>query len=792
MSFIAVALSWTITVHLLVQSPCWDEGFGQLRTRRNSALLHRLGKEFSRLPTEIVGQLSLYLNNSQQNHSTVSHESRDFPIIQRLLRSGLHQTTLSDHPRFLLRSTKVSSYGGMEKQTEAVAGPNARAKMNADTIWDIPRTDIYADWQKPPGDVGSELRRNNKLGFTETARREARGVVEMATLEYHRTQAAMYNRKVEKPFVARFDRHVHREKGVFYNVLMVGTQDRIETEVNEKHKAPRLITSVHIVRPFAPLRVESTRSDETSSLLNIVVAVHNRTPQLISLMRSIKLNVNGGQNICLVVVDSGSTDANVRQVVLEKSGLPHTRYLWTPRRALKFSRALLLDFGIRAIHAGDPNAFFFTMDVDLLLPPSKLFSSALRTDFRDIVWSSIERGRSIYAPIVDMKTKEGDSNYFDWGYGMLGAYTSDFVSVGGYDVKRFQYGWGGEDIALATEFLRRGYTIIRPEEPGLIHLYHEKLGWRGKNHASKCKFSWIWGEVCRGAEFGVQHSNDHKGRDPLLLIESQHSRSWILKVSNLKNCGGPAKGVSIDIPPGSNFALFFLSGSSNDIKFSLVPTTLPHRSKYKIQGLLPGTDTDSTGTKVSTFRIHAHSAGRLVLWHANLKCSKDQIGASEPEGRETISKIAIQEIFTSALVWKSRVDKDPERVGARPTLVAQLGVDGLLHCGNSADVVGATVVLAPGYSYHFVADHGGFDAGDGMIYFKVELHLVTLVRSADDDTTTIKKKEKKIVLQLDALGDATDAVWIEDETLVRALARDRECSDNRGTMFVQLVREFSS
>ena len=58
---------------------------------------------------------------------------------------------------------------------------------------------------------------------------------------------------------------------------------------------------------------------------------------------------------------------------------------------------------------------------------------------------------------------------------MIGAYKSDYVRVSGYNVKKFRYGWGGEDIDLINRFVRHGYTVIRPKEHGLLHRWHKKV-----------------------------------------------------------------------------------------------------------------------------------------------------------------------------------------------------------------------------------------------------------------------------------------------------------------------------
>ena len=58
---------------------------------------------------------------------------------------------------------------------------------------------------------------------------------------------------------------------------------------------------------------------------------------------------------------------------------------------------------------------------------------------------------------------------------MIGAYKSDYVRVSGYNVKKFRYGWGGEDIDLINRFVRHGYTVIRPKRTWSIASMAQKV-----------------------------------------------------------------------------------------------------------------------------------------------------------------------------------------------------------------------------------------------------------------------------------------------------------------------------
>ena len=265
--------------------------------------------------------------------------NRHFPILLQLL--DLSTSALPRNSKAELLSKRVDS------QPQQPIHDMDRSNFN---IWDIPRTDVYQDWKTPPGDLGSTLRENKRLGVVEAAKIEARLVVEAARLQLPIESKPMESsdKSIERNIeVTRFDRRVERDRGIQYNVLF-HTKDRM----------PPKYTAVHLTRPFQALQISSIET--TSNLMiHIIVAVENRTPQLLILMKSLS---KMSKYITLVVIDHCSTDDNVRRVVERDvaTKLKHTLYLLAPRSIVRFSRALMLDYGIREIYKQNKNAIFFT------------------------------------------------------------------------------------------------------------------------------------------------------------------------------------------------------------------------------------------------------------------------------------------------------------------------------------------------------------------------------------------------------------------------------------------------
>ena len=98
-----------------------------------------------------------------------------------------------------------------------------------------------------------------------------------------------------------------------------------------------------------------------------------------------------------------------------------------------------------------------------------------------------------------------------------------------------------------------------------------------------------------------------------------------------------------------------------------------------------------------------------------------------------------------------------------------------------------------GFSYSFEASHGGFDAGDGKIYFKVGFNVVPLLEATDDigKLSESLRGAQNVVLHIGALGESTSTIDIRSESLLLAHTSDKTCDDNEGAMFVRVVQRQS-
>jgi hypothetical protein len=663
-----------------------------------------------------------------------------FPVLLALLTDSASVLSRSSKAELLSRQVDAPLW-----ETAAANQKQSHRSQSKFNIWDIPRTEIYRDWTRPPGQYGSSLRApapnmpDGRLGVTENAKLEAKAVVEMAKKQLTISGiAAEYQ-------VVRYDRRVERGHGVQYNVLFQSTR-----------KIPSQWTAVHLSRPFQNLHVD-TVDTTTRLMLYIVVAVENRTPRLIKLIKSLS---KMSQYITLVVVDHSSTDNNVRRVVERGNyGLKHKRYLWAPRSIVRFSRALMLDYGIREVFKEDADAIFFTVDVDMEVPLT----------LPQMVFSSVRRSTAIYAPIVRTLDKDGESKYFDWGYGMLGAFAADYVYVGGYDVDKFRYGWGGEDIDLVTNFLRKDFFIVRPEEHHLVHRWHPTLAWRSKNG---CRFSWRRGEIC------TSKHDEHKKR----IIDREEEqkeidgRVWSLSIKTGVHCGQtPTRhnAFDLEVPPGKYLVTMGSSTGGWSVAGQDIPPTVNIRVQLTENGkgdvkevkVKEDLTLDDIGHAVV---VEVKEITTLWMWHYPLVPS-DLSACSDNRGE---TNVVVTELMPT-LALKSLGDQI-------------LRIDGAHHCSpqkstrtasSSLSASSGPLHLTSG-AYTIIAESGGFDAGDGKIYFKADLRFIVLANSGNTKLLHATKLGQQLTLNVqEGYGG-----------YLFGLVRDQDCSDNRGTLVLRVVR----
>ena len=504
---------------------------------------------------------------------SIHHNISAFPLLHTLFLASSSLAAISNSATIIDTTGSSSSTSTSRASTITSTGTNTKASTKSSTksstintpnivtnrlsVWDIPQTENYVDWYHPTQpvpwkhpltDIGTPPRNHHSpvRGLHEISRAEAKNVVDAVASRVGLNPTDMS--------VLRLSRRVDRLYGVTYNTMVSGVQLPSNKTV---------IATFHLERRFSPLVVVNSRNlVQDSPILWIVVATSNHTPQLRAMIASLE-NMVSHQFVGLVVVDMTSTDDNVRRVVKE-CALLHTQYLLAPKYTFRFSRSMLLDYGIRSLNDDD---VFFTSDVDMSLP----------RNLYTLVLASVTKGKQVYAPVVQSETErkikvqqqnKQRHKAFPWGFGMFGAYVSDYIRIGGYNVHTFRYGWGGEDIELMSKFVRRGYGVSRPEEPNLLHRWHSKNSWdgrgtdrgnvgsnqKGKNTGNRrgmwyngskkeiqCTFSWRRGDVCKS----IYDS-----------IDIHFDRIWSLKITNTcemknKNNNHGNFVLDIDLPSGN-------------------------------------------------------------------------------------------------------------------------------------------------------------------------------------------------------------------------------------------------
>ena len=351
--------------------------------------------------------------------------------------------------------------------------------------------DIPESQTSPPlgGDIGQLT--EHVPGVAEVPRKERNIVV---------AEAQKLVKLLPKEIISleRFDRFVDREVGVFYSVIF-------RRGYGKKKNVKDRLAAVRLVRPWGNLRatnvlpdLDGKRESKTANpaksnkkKVHIVVAISNRAKMLEKLLNSIK-RARDSFRAHVVVVDFNSTDTAVQEM-LNASDIDCT-YLPAESKIQHFSRALLLQEGINSLKKDD---IAFTCDVDMRIPNGLLDAIVGTVEQRNI--NEGQRGQ-IFNPIVfksskgkPLSTAKANGKWFPWGYGMIAAYKGSFDDVGGYDIHKYTYGWGGEDIELVNRFVKKGYNIVRSKFPGFVHEWHKNLPWR---RDGKCEFKWKYGTAC--------------------------------------------------------------------------------------------------------------------------------------------------------------------------------------------------------------------------------------------------------------------------------------------------------
>ncbi|XP_002163663.4 beta-1,4-N-acetylgalactosaminyltransferase 3 isoform X1 [Hydra vulgaris] len=170
-------------------------------------------------------------------------------------------------------------------------------------------------------------------------------------------------------------------------------------------------------------------------------------------------------NLNVIIVDFNSQDIDMIQA-LEQSSIPRYTLI---KHTGKFHKTLAIQVAANTII--NPNAITLQVDLHLTIP----------SGFIDLVRKHTVQGKMVCSPIV-LRLQCGanpQARYGFWesaGYGIFGAYKSDWNRFGGMNTEKFSISWGGEDWELLDTVLKAGYEVERFKVKNFNHVFHTKKG----------------------------------------------------------------------------------------------------------------------------------------------------------------------------------------------------------------------------------------------------------------------------------------------------------------------------
>ena len=244
----------------------------------------------------------------------------------------------------------------------------------------------------------------------------------------------------------------------------------------------KVVKRMQVFRPHvpSPTIAEDAGLEAINKIIDFVVPLSNVNNRFVEFMKTYEdLCLRESEKCRLNLVVYGNKDlASIKSnLTLYQTKYPGAQFNIIPGKD-KFSRGRALHIGISHLQKSD---LAFTCDVDMTI--DKGFLNRCRRN-------TIE-SRRVYYPVVfkyydmdyvyrfepkpihgyDISRKHG--HWCTYGYGMLCIYKSDYDEVGGYDATI--EGWGGEDVLLADQVIKKGYEMMRAPDPGLSHRYHPKV-----------------------------------------------------------------------------------------------------------------------------------------------------------------------------------------------------------------------------------------------------------------------------------------------------------------------------
>lgn len=282
---------------------------------------------------------------------------------------------------------------------------------------------------------------------------------------------------------------------------------------SESQSLSFLSNSLKFLSPFQFYESSKEMWEQGQRKVNILVPLAGRYDTFVRFMENFeKVCLIPKQNVRLsVILGDKSDESGQRHELLVKDynrKYPRADLSVIPM-AGNFSRGLALELGSSQFHN---DTLLFFCDVDLI------FTGEALQRCRD----NAVQGTQVYFPVVfsqynpqivyaDTSPRENKfvftkkSGFWrDYGFGITCIYKSDLLRVGGFDTSIL--GWGLEDVDLFAKVVHSGLTVLRSQEPGIVHAFHPIhcstaldpkqhkmcLGSKARTYASTAQLAKLW------------------------------------------------------------------------------------------------------------------------------------------------------------------------------------------------------------------------------------------------------------------------------------------------------------
>ncbi|EDV20120.1 uncharacterized protein TRIADDRAFT_16883, partial [Trichoplax adhaerens] len=177
----------------------------------------------------------------------------------------------------------------------------------------------------------------------------------------------------------------------------------------------------------------------------------------------------GDKHFSVIIADFGRDSNENLDVLKELKASPLQNYKVIPmyKDYQNFSKTIGMDTAIRSID--DPESIVLQYDLHINFPH----------DLLDNIRKRCIRKRSVYMPIIvrlycGHNLSNPNGFYERDGFGIMAYYKGDYDALGGMEVEKFKFKWGGEDSEMADRILKHQMEIERLCHPGMFHFFHRK------------------------------------------------------------------------------------------------------------------------------------------------------------------------------------------------------------------------------------------------------------------------------------------------------------------------------